>query len=222
MIICMLLVVAFSCRKGSHEAKSDEGTIEYRIIYPDDKIGSVSPSLLPQTMEVKFKKDKLKNTIEGAMGFFSLINITDLDEMTNATFLKFIDKKYVYKGQKKEQPYIMTPLEGMKITFTDETKEIIGLTGKKAIVFFPGTDNDSFPIYYTTEINVKNPNITSPYKDIPGVLLEFRANLGQSEIHMVAEKYKPEYLPDKEFNFPRNYREISKQDMEKILNALLE
>jgi len=218
----MLLVVAFSCKRKPHEEKSDEGIIEYRIIYPDDKIGSVSPSLLPQTMEVKFKKDKLKNTIEGAMGFFSLINITDLNELTNATFLKFIDKKYVYIGQKKEKPVIMTPLEGMKITFTDETKEIIGLTGKKAIVSFPGTDNDSFPIYYTTEINVKNPNITSPYKDIPGVLLEFRANLGQSEIHMIAEKYKTENLPDKEFHFPRNYREISKQDMERILNALLE
>jgi GLPGLI family protein len=173
-------------------------------------------------MEVKFKKDKLKNTIEGAMGFFSLINITDLNELTNATFLKFIDKKYVYIGQKKEKPVIMKPLEGMKITFTDETKEIIGLTGKKAIISFPGTDIDSFPIYYTTEINFKNPNIISPYKDIPGVLLEFRANLGQSEIQMIAENYKIENLPDKEFHFPRNYREISKQDMERILNALLE
>ena len=222
LFIFLLLVSVISCKKKPSAEKSDEGIIEYRIIYLEDKVGSFSQNLLPQTMEMKFKKNKIKNTIQGAMGFFSLINIADLNEMTNSTFLKFIDKKYVYRSQKKEKPLYIMPPEEMTITFTDETKEIIGLTGKKAIVSFPGKDNNSFPIYYTTEIKLKNPNITSPYKDVPGVLLEFHANLGQSEIHLVAEKYIPEYLPDKEFYYPRNYKEISKQEMEKILNALLE
>jgi len=222
LIIALILVSGISCNKRPPRPKSDEGIIEYRIIYFEDKVGSISPGLLPQTMEMKFKKNKVKNTIEGAMGFFSLINIADLNEMTNATFIKFIDKKYVYRGQKREKPCCITPIEGMEITFTDETKEIIGLTSKRAIVSFPGSDNESFSIYYTTEIRLKNPNITSPYKEIPGVLLEFRANLGQSEIQVVAQNYKSQYLPDKEFHFPRNYKEISKQEMEKIINALLE
>ena len=173
-------------------------------------------------MVLKFKKNKLKNSIEGAMGFFSLINIAHLDEMTNATFLQFVDKKYSYQGQKHEEPCCIMYFEGMKIIYTDESKEILGFTGKKAIISFPDSSRDSFPIYYTTEISLKNPNIMNPYKEIPGVLLEFRANLGNSEIQMVAEKYSPEYLPDKEFHYPRNYREISKHEMEKIINALLE
>ncbi len=156
------------------------------------------------------------------MGFFSLINIADLNDMTNATFLKFVEKKYAYLGQKNEEPCCIKQFEGMSITYTDETKNIIGFTGKKAIIAFPEINRESFTIYYTTEIKLKNPNIMNPYKDIPGVLLEFRANLGQSEIQMIAEKYYKEYLPDKEFHFPRNYKEISKHEMEKIINALLE
>ena len=31
------------------------------------------------------KKGMVKNSIEGALGFFSLVNISDLDEMTNTT-----------------------------------------------------------------------------------------------------------------------------------------
>lgn len=156
------------------------------------------------------------------MGFFSLINIVDLDDVTTATFLKFIDKKYAFLGQKNEGPCCIKQFEGMTITNTNETKEILGFIGRKAIISFPETNNESFPVYYTTEIKLKNPNISSPYKDIPGVLLEFRAILGQSEIQIIAENYYAEYLPDKEFHFPRNYKEISKHEMEKIINALLE
>lgn len=218
----MIIVGTFSCKKRPSEAKTDCGVIEYSIIYLDDKIGSFSTGVLPQTMVMKFKKDKLKNSIVGAMGFFSLINIANLNDMTSATFLKFIDKKYSYLGQKNEEPCCLTPYEGMTITYTDETKEILGFTGQKALISFPKSDNESFAIYYTTEIKVKNPNILNPYKEIPGVLLEFRANLGQSEINLVAENYYAENLPDKEFHFPRNYKEISRHEMEKIINALLE
>lgn len=156
------------------------------------------------------------------MGFFSLINIANLDDMTNATFLKFIDKKYSYLGQKNEKPCCLTPYEGMKITYTNEIKEILGFTGYKAIVSFPESGYEGYSVYYTTEIKLKNPNILNPYKDIPGVLLEFRARLGQSEIQLIAENYNAENLPDKEFHFPRNYKEISRYEIEKIINALVE
>ncbi|KPK84569.1 MAG: hypothetical protein AMS27_09555 [Bacteroides sp. SM23_62_1] len=222
LIFSLIIVASFSCKKKPPAAKSDEGVIEYRIEYLNDKVGNFSTGVLPQTMVVKFKKNKVKNSIEGAMGFFSLINIANLSEMTNATYLKFVDKKYAYEGQKNEEPCCIKQFEGMKVTLTDETKEIIGFIGKRANISFPDTNQDSFSVYYTTEIKLKNPNIMNPYKEIPGVLLEFRTNLGHTNMLMIAEKYYPENLPDKEFHLPRNYRKVTKNEMEKILNALLE
>jgi GLPGLI family protein len=173
-------------------------------------------------MESRFKEGMVKNSIEGALGFFSLVNISNLDEMTNTTLLKFIDKKYVYRGKKKEPPCCFTGFDGMDIEFTDSTKKIIDYTCNEAIVSFPGTDRKSFAIYYTTEINFDEPNAVSPYKEIPGILMEFTATLGGTTVIMVAEKYLPGKVPDKEFILPRNYMEINKNELEDIMNALLD
>ena len=196
--------------------------IEYKIVYLQEEIGNFSNGVLPQKMEVIFKEDKVKNTIEGALGFFHLINIADLDKKTNTTFLKFIDKKYMYNGKKSEEPCCFGYFEDMKITITDETKEIMGLECTKAIASFNSSEKQSFPLYFSTEIGVPDPNATSPFKDIPGVLLEFQTKLGNSDIIMIAEKYESIVINDKEFDHLQNYRTVNRMEMETIFNALLE
>ena len=187
----------------------------------DETIGGYSSGILPQKMESRFKKGMVKNTIEGALGFFSLVNIANLNEMTNTTFLKFIDKKYVYQGKRREPPCCFAGLEGMELKFTNSTKQILNYACQEAIVSFPGTTKKSFPVYYTTEINFDEPNATSPFKEIPGILMEFHATLGTTMVIMVAEKYLPGKVPDKEFIIPKHYKEINKNELENILNALL-
>lgn len=220
--ISLILVLSNSCKTRSGAIKDEEGIISYQINYLDETIGGYSSGILPQKMESRFKKGKVKNTIEGALGFFSLINISDLEEMTNTTFLKFIDKKYVYIGKKKEPPCCFTGFKEMEIEFTDNTKQIIDYTCQEAIATFPGTDRQSFSVYYTTDINCYKPNATGPFRDIPGILMEFHAFLGSTEVIMVAEKYQSEKIPDKEFIIPKHYKEINKNELENILHALLE
>lgn len=220
--ICLILVSSNSCQNRSEILKDEEGIIYYRINYLDATVGGYSAGILPQKMESRFKKGKVKNTIEGALGFFSLINISDIDEMTNTTFLKFIDKKYVYKGKKKEPPCCFAGFRDMEVEFTDNTKQIINYTCQEAVVSFPGTDRESFSVYYTTDIKCNKPNATGPFREIPGILMEFRAILGTTEVTMIAEKYQSENIPDKEFIIPKHYKEINKNELENILNALLE
>lgn len=222
IVFCLFLVVIHSCKKRFPESTPEEGIIVYSINYQDETVGGYSSGILPQKMESRFKEGMVKNTIEGALGFFSLINISDINEMTNTTFVKFIDKKYVYKGKKKEPPCCFTGFNDMDIEFTESTKQILNYTCKEAIVTFPGTTEKSFPVYYTTEINFNKPNATGPFKEIPGILMEFPATLGKAKVIMVAEKYIPESIPDKEFIISRHYKEINKNELENILNALLE
>ncbi len=222
LVFCLILIINHSCKKRSHEKESEQGIIIYDISYLEGKVGNYSEGILPHRMELLFKEGMVKNNIEGALGFFSLVNISDLDEMTNTTLLKFIDKKYVYKGKRKELPYYFMGLDGMDITFTDSTKRIINFTCNEAIVSFPGTNRKSFPVYYTTEISFDEPNALSPFKEIPGILMEFHASLGGTNVSIVAEKYIPGKIPDKEFSLPRNYKQISKDDLENIMNAFLE
>ena len=222
LVFCLFLVAIHSCKKRPSDTLSEEGTIVYHINYLDETVGGYSTGILPQKMESRFKEGMVKNSIEGALGFFSLINISDLNEMTNTTFVKFIDKKYVYRGKKKEPACCFAGLEGMDIEFTESTKQILSYTCKEAIVTFPGTNKKSFPIYYTTDINFNKPNALSPFKEIPGILMEFHATLGDANVIMVAEKYVPERIPDKEFIISKHYTEINKNELENILNALLD
>jgi len=221
LFLLLVIPLVFSCKKKP-AGEIPQGVIEYKIIYMQEEIGNFSTGVLPQTMEVIFKGDKVKNTIEGALGFFHLINVADLDKMTNTTFLKFIDKKYVYKGRKNEDPCCVGNFEDMKITITDETKEIMGLQCTKAIASFKNSEIQSFPLYFSTEIGVPDPNATSPFDDIPGVLMEFQTKLGNSDIIMIAQKYENISINDKEFEDPQNHRMVTRMEIETIFNALLE
>ena len=217
----LVILLAFSCKKKP-KGEIAQGIIEYKIVYIQTEIGNFSTGILPQTMEVAFKGSKVKNTIEGALGFFHLINIADLDKMTNTTFLKFIDKKYVYYGSKNEEPCCFGHFDDLNIDITKETKEILGFECTKAIATFDDSGKESFPVYFCTELGLQDPNATSPFKDIPGVLMEFRTKLGNSDIIMVAQKYENMAINDKEFDHPNNYTEVNRVEMETIFNALLE
>jgi GLPGLI family protein len=200
---------------------NNEGIIEYRIIYLQDKVGGYSSAVLPQSMIIQFSKGKLKTTIDGALGFFRLVNIADLHELRNITYLKFLDKKYIYIGKKKERACCFGFPENMKIEFSGNTKEVAGFHCEEAIASFPDSKTESFTIYYTNEIKVKKPNATSPYYQIPGVMMEFNTSMGDARMRVIAQVYKPVRIPDKEFSIPDGYRPVSKSEIENILHALM-
>jgi GLPGLI family protein len=113
-------------------------------------------------------------------------------------------------------------MDGMDIEFTRQTKEILGLDCKKAIARFPDGSIESFDIWYTEEIHLDKPNGNSPFQKIPGVLLEFNTIMGNAHMHMVAKNWDVKRIPAKIFDLPKNYTEVSKLEMETILNALLD
>ena len=110
----------------------------------------------------------------------------------------------------------------MDIEFTKETKDIIGFGCRRAIASFPGDSIKSFDIWYTDALQLDKPNGNSPFRKIPGVLLEFNTIMGNANMHMVATKYEVTRIPARTFDLPKDYTQVSKPEMETILNALLD
>jgi GLPGLI family protein len=220
-LVCILLFFS-SCKRGHTPAGLNEGVIEYQIIYLQDKVGVYSHSVLPQSMTIQFKKNWMKTTIEGALGFFRLVNIADLHDLRNFTSLKFLDKKYIFMGEKKETSCCFGTLENMVIEYTGNTKEVAGFLCEEAIASFPDSGSESFTIYYTTDLKIKKPNATSPYYQIPGVMMEFNTTLGNATMRIIAKNFKSVRIPDKEFSIPDGYHRVSKKEIENILHALME
>ena len=170
---------------------------------------------------MEFSEDMVKSTIEGGLGFFVLVNVTNLKSYQHTTWLKFIDKKYIYEGDKRESPCCFGMLADMQLEYTDKTKEIAGLHCKHAMASFPHSGIEPFDIWYTEELDIANPNSNSPFNDVPGVLLEFHTLMGNANMHMIATSHSIQKIPPKQFQPPTNYRPVSKTEIENILDALM-
>lgn len=139
-IILTVLLCSFlleSCARLLPGDKIREGIVEYEIIYLENMTDNILTDYMPGKMTMKFRKHFSRNEIQGFFGFFELINISDLQKATNTTMLKVLDKKYYYLGTPHEQPCYFDTMEGMVVEFTEETKDICGLTCKKANIRFP-------------------------------------------------------------------------------------
>jgi GLPGLI family protein len=221
LILILLATIIVDCKRKK-EPGLKEGRIEFKITYEQEEIGGYSASLLPSKMTMEFRDNKVKNTIQGGMGFFNLVNVSDLNNYQFFTYLKFIDKRYIFKGDVNEPPCCFGLMDGMNIEFTRQTKEIIGFDCKKAIASFPDGAIESFDIWYTDELQLEKPNGNSPFQKIPGVLLEFNTIMGNANMHMVARSCDVTRIPARIFDLPKNYTQVSKLEMETILNALLD
>jgi len=221
LTLTLLIVLLVNCKRAKRPELA-EGRIEFKITYEQEEVGGYSASLLPSKMTMEFRDNIVKNTIQGGMGFFNLVNVSDLNTYQFITYLKFIDKRYIFKGDENETPCCFGMMDGMDIEFTRQTKEIIGFGCRKAIATFPDSDIESFDIWYTEELQLDKPNGNSPFQKIPGVLLEFNTIMGNANMHMVAKNCDVTRIPARIFELPKNYTRVSKDEIETILNALLD
>lgn len=219
--LTLLVILLVDCNRGERQGLA-EGRIEFKITYEQQEVGGYSASLLPSKMTMEFRENIVKNTIQGGMGFFNLVNVSDLNTSHFITYLKFIDKRYIFRGDENETPCCFGMMDGIDIEFTRQTKEIIGFECKKAIATFPDGDIKSFDIWYTEELQLDKPNGNSPFQKIPGVLLEFNTIMGNANMHMVAKNCDVTRVPARVFELPKNYTQVSKDEIETILNALLD
>ncbi|MEN9443212.1 MAG: hypothetical protein RIS47_102, partial [Bacteroidota bacterium] len=102
---CLFMVVAlvYSCGLDSHLPR--EGTINYQINYLSDRKSNPIISYLPETMKVYFKDNKTVTEIQGYMGFFSLKYYTNAKRHVNCSYLRILDKQYIYLAPTDELAY---------------------------------------------------------------------------------------------------------------------
>lgn len=92
--------------------------------------------------------------------------------------------------------------EGMKVTFTNEKKTILGYECKKAIATLK--DGSSSSMYYTTAIMPSANENPFQFKDIPGFVLEYETTSGanRSKIVYTATMINFNPVPASRFEIP--------------------
>lgn len=192
--------------------------IEYRITYLDNKAGNIPTNILPRRMTLIFAENFALNRIDGFLGQFSIIYVANLKKKSVDTHLKLFDKKYYYSGKPGELPCGIDPMEDIQIIKTERTKEIAGFNANEIIV--RTNDNDEILLYSAAVNNIKNPNITTPYRDIDEVLLEFFTRLSVLDMKLTAVRLYHKEIEWALFSVNEDYIQIPKDEMENAINEL--
>ena len=217
----VLIIFYFSGCKNAFHSKQTEGIIHYELKYLQSEDKNPIISLLPTEMDVEFKNGFSHQKVEGWMGIFYMGGIFNPKSKRKTALLKIMGQKYQYfvEGDKQVN-FGFDPYDGMKFEKTNSKKEIAGMQCKKIKVIFPDTSKN-FDIFYTKDIEIPNPNWNNPFHSVNGVLLEYQITMFGIKTRITAKSIEYVKVPDEDFAIPEGYKEVSKEDMEEVINKLM-
>jgi hypothetical protein len=219
LIALTIALTGYSCKeKGGKYI--DQGEIYYNIDYIGD-VGGVPKEVLPRNLVISFKNDKILYEMISSFGNSGIQNLANSEKGIFDTYFSLFTLKYYYASEPGEMFPGFDAMEGMVISKTSKTSVICGYNCKNVQVYFPSNRAKVFDIWYTNEIDIKNPNASTPFSMIDGVLMSFFFYLGPSELHFNAESVYKKEIPDEAFERKNNFTRVSKQEIDKFINKMV-
>jgi GLPGLI family protein len=214
VFLLLILVTGYGCNPFTTDNIS-EGVIQYEITYPVSTSDNVMASLMPTEMKYQFKNHNSAAELSAGMGMFSTSFISNAASKTLTQLVKIMNKRYALVSNNKEVDELIQEQPKIQITFTKDTKVIAGYKCKKAIVTLPET-KQKFDVFYTKDIDIKNPNWSSPFREIDGVLMEYQIKRYNVEMRFTAKSVTDTKVEDAIFELPGDYKKISKKEMDEM------
>jgi GLPGLI family protein len=212
-----LYILGLTSCSGTDEKFISEGAIEYDAAVVDQS--HPMASLAPSKMTIKFKDNKSCAEMSAGMGLFSTSFISDPEKKTLTQLVKLLNKKFSLveneNDVKKENasfPITITP--------TKETKIIAGYKCNKAHVKVNDDIGSEFDVFYTKDLNIKNPNFANPFSSLDGVLMEYQMKKFGLEMKFTAKTVKNEDIDESCFELPADYKPVSQEEMNELFLGL--
>jgi hypothetical protein len=217
-IVVILAMAGYSCKEKGGKYL-DQGEIHYNIDYVGN-LGPLPKEALPKNLVVSFKKDKILFEMIG-IGNSGILNLSNPEKGIFDTYFSLFTIKYFYAAEPGELNPGFEKMDGMVIKKTSKTAIICGFNCKSAEVSFPSYKENIYEIWYTNEISIKNPNASTPFNQIDGVLMSFFFFIGTAELHFDAETVYKKEIPDEIFERRDNFTRVSKEDINKFINKMI-
>ena len=177
--------------------------------------------VMPKNLVVAFKHDKILFEMISSFGNSGILNLANPEKGVLDTYFSLFTLKYFYAVQPGEQFPGFEAMKGIEIRKTTKTAIICGFNCKNAEVTIPEKKDKVYEIWYTNEINVKNPNTATPYSQIDGVLLSFFFILGPAELHFNAETVYKKDIPDETFERRDKFTRVSRTEIDKFISKMI-
>jgi hypothetical protein len=208
-----------SCRESGSKY-IDQGEIHYNIEYVGNT-GSLPKEVLPKNLIVSFKHDKVLFEMLSSFGNSGILNLANPEKNIFDTYFSLFSIKYFYAAKDGEWYPGFDSMKNIVLRKTSKESVICGFNCKNAEVNFPSHSDKVFEIWYTNEINIANPNASTPYSDIDGVLMSYVFIMGPSELHFTAETVYRKDIPDNQFERREKFTRVSREDINKFINRMI-
>jgi hypothetical protein len=209
-------MAGYSCRERGGKF-IDQGEIHYTIDYVGDF--GVPKEFLPKYLIVSFKKDKILYNMSG-LGNSGIFNLINPEKGIYDTYFSIPPARFYYAGVQGELYPGFSTMEGMVLKKTTKTAFICGYKCKNAEVTFLTSSDSTYNIWYTDEIKIKNPNASTPFNQIDGVLMNFFFFIGTSELHFSAQGVYNKNISEETFERKIKFTRISREDITRLINKL--
>jgi hypothetical protein len=198
--------------KDDHKAKAFEYKIKY-LIGPDE---NPVVALLPEKMFVYYSKNHIYYYTEGWMGFFSSSQILNLQDSTRIVLAKFLDKKFAHKQRFSEMPLKFESVKPFSLADSAIKTSFNGFEAQQRDLMYNESQDKKHKIVFTSQFNIQNPNIGTPFSNINGVLLCFPMHTMGIPMEVELINTKDTLFNDSMFNVPKSYQLVDREKFEAV------
>lgn len=221
-LVIFLSIVLLTFTSACKSPGVDEGILVYGITYVEaEKASKPVIDLLPDEMRQIFKDSSSKSMIEGFMGMFLTAYISNQEKKSNSLIFKVFADKHYCETAFDESALGFDPVEGVRVELMDDETELLGLNVSKARIFSHDSSFNDFEILYTKDIAIANPNWNNPYKEIDGVLLDFRVKMKGITMFIKLKEVLNQEVDPVEFVVPEGYKKVIPDSLNAIIENLM-
>lgn len=218
-ITIVFTLLGYSCTKNGGRSLN-QGEIHYDVRY-EGHVTRMPQELMPKSLVVYFKGDKIMYELISPLGNSGITNLSNPSKEIYDTYLSLFTIKYFYPSKPGEIYPGFEAMRGIEIKKTSRLEVICGFKCKHAEVTFPVDRSKVYDVWYTDQIPVKNPNASTPFYQIDGVLMSFFFFIGRSEFHFEAQNIYKKEIPDKAFERREKFKKVSKNDLNRFINKMI-
>lgn len=202
----------------AQKGKEFEGKVVYELSFPGLEIDANNAAMLPKESTVYMKKGKSRTEMSMGMGM-SNITITDSKTKTATVLYDMMGNKMAIK-MTEEDMKANEPKTEPTVTLMNDTKEIAGYKCKKAEIKLNDAENTVTTVYYAPELGNRDMNWQkSTMKGIDGFPMEFETRQQGMTMKFVVKSVSKEDVADSKFSIPSDYKETSKEDLQKMFGG---
>jgi len=218
-----ILFIAFvglsACSHNEFSDNPTQGIIEYDVTYIGLEEKSLMKIFLPEKMIFTFKDDKTVASIEALFGSFQFKHIINPEKEVQYSLLTMNGQNYCYEFCIDSPSVGDELLQDLDIEEADVTKIIAGYECKKAIVNPSDELFEPYEIYYTQQLGKGTLNEYNPYKDVDGVLLQFRMFFKNMQMVLTANNVTLTQVENTEFELTKEYNKVNRKEFENLLKS---